>query len=77
MKEFEPMSDIPQGAFLTKYGGGPEEFMEMPLLDMVKAVEEGRMTLPIGKVFRLDQVVEAHELMEKNEIRGKAVVVVD
>jgi NADPH:quinone reductase-like Zn-dependent oxidoreductase len=77
LKEFSPMADIPSGAFLTKYSGGPENFLEMPLLDMVKNVAEDKMHIPIGKVFKFDELVEAHELMEANKIRGKGVVLVD
>lgn len=76
MKEFYPMQDIPQGVYLTIYGGGTQDFMDMPLLEMVKLVEDGKLKIPIGKVFKLDQLPEAHEQMETNAVRGKGVVVV-
>ena len=77
MKEFTPMGDIPHCVNLTVYTGGPDEFMDMPLQHLVKLVEEGKLKLPIGKVFKLDQIVEAHELMEKNAMQGKGVVLTE
>lgn len=71
------MGDIPHCVNLTCYMGGPEEFMALPLQQLVKWVEEGKLKLPIGKVFKLDQIVEAHELMEKNAVNGKGVVLTD
>jgi NADPH:quinone reductase-like Zn-dependent oxidoreductase len=49
----------------------------MPLQEMVTSVKEGKLKLPIGKVFKLDEIVEAHELMEKNKLQGKGVVLTD
>lgn len=77
MSEFTPMGDIPVGVYLTVYGGNTAEFQEMPLEEMVQDVREGRLKLPIGRVFKLDQIVEAHELMEKNALKGKGVVLTE
>ena len=77
MKDFAPMGDVPHYVHLTAYMGGPEEFMALPLQQLVKWVEEGKLKLPIGKVFNLEQIVEAHELMEKNAVQGKGVVLTD
>ena len=77
MENFEPMGDIPPGTYLTGYSGSTLEFMEMPLQEMIKLVEDGKMKIPIGRVFKLEQIVEAHELMEKNQMQGKGVVLTD
>ncbi|KAL9107495.1 MAG: hypothetical protein Q9227_007597 [Pyrenula ochraceoflavens] len=71
---FNPMEKIPTGVCLTVYAGGPGEFMETPLAEMAKLVSEGKMEIAIGKTLRLDQIVEAHELMESNKAGGKVVV---
>lgn len=71
------MEDIPSGVYLTSYDGGITEFMEIPLEDMVRQVAEGSMKIQIGKIFKMEQIVEAHELMEKNKGGGKGVVLVD
>lgn len=71
------MDIIPSCTNLTVYTGNTAEFMEMPLQQMVKSVDEGRLKLPIGKLFKLDQIVEAHELMENNSLQGKGIVLTD
>jgi len=44
------------------------------LQDFIDAVTDGDITLNIDKVFRLDQIVEAHTYMESNSAKGKLVV---
>ena len=68
------MEAIPSTACLTVYDGGPTEFREMPLAELLKDIENGSMPLKVGKVFKLDQIVEAHDAMERNLARGKIVV---
>jgi NADPH:quinone reductase-like Zn-dependent oxidoreductase len=77
MDDFTPMGDIPFLVKLTCYSGGPEEFREMPLENIVRSVRDGKLKVPIGKVLKLEQIVEAHELMEKNALQGKGVVLTD
>jgi NADPH:quinone reductase-like Zn-dependent oxidoreductase len=71
------MENLPHTACLTVYSGGPTEFMETPLTELLKQIEEGSMPVAIGKVFKIDQIVEAHETMEKNLARGKIVVLTE
>jgi NADPH:quinone reductase-like Zn-dependent oxidoreductase len=58
----------------TTYNGGPEEFQNTPLNDLLKQIEAGTMKVQIGKVFHLDDIVEAHRCMEENRAGGKIVV---
>ena len=58
----------------TTYNGGPEEFQETPLNDLLKQIEAGTMKVQVGKVFHLDEIVEAHRTMEENRAGGKIVV---
>lgn len=74
MDKFEPMALIPTSVNLTVYGGGPVEFMDTPLEDMVQQVKAGTLKIPLGKVFKIDSIVEAHELMDSNKAGGKIVV---
>jgi NADPH:quinone reductase-like Zn-dependent oxidoreductase len=46
----------------------------MPLQDLVDAVEQGKLTLALGPTFALDQIAQAHALMESNQALGKIVV---
>lgn len=68
------MEHIPVGVCLTVYGGGSEEFMSMPLQELIEQVERGELKVPIGKVFQLEDIVEAHRLMDANKAGGKIVV---
>jgi len=75
MKEFTPMGDIPSLARLTVYMGDAANLSDSLLQDFINAVEAGEISLSISKVFKLDEIVEAHELMESNQAGGKIVVV--
>ena len=48
--------------------------MSMPFQDLVEQVEKGELKMPIGKVYKLDEIVEAHRVMEANTAGGKIVV---
>jgi NADPH:quinone reductase-like Zn-dependent oxidoreductase len=71
---FSPMDAIPTAVNLTTYDGGAEDFMLMPLQELVKQIAEGKLSVQIGKTFRLDEIVEAHRCMEENKAGGKIVV---
>jgi NADPH:quinone reductase-like Zn-dependent oxidoreductase len=68
------MEAIPASVCLTIYDGGPKAFMSTPLQEMVEQIEAGSLPIAIGKTFRLDEIVEAHRLMEENKAGGKIVV---
>ncbi|KAE8449809.1 hypothetical protein EG329_007285 [Mollisiaceae sp. DMI_Dod_QoI] len=74
MDKFSPMGSIPTAVNLTTYAGGPEDFMATPLNELVGQIKEGKLKIKIGKVFKLDQIVEAHKVMEENSAGGKIVV---
>ncbi len=72
--QFSPMGAIPSTVNLTTYSGGEQDFIDTPLQTVVNEVEAGRMKPRIGRVFRLDEIVEAHRCMEDNAAGGKIVV---
>ena len=72
--DFSPMEVIPTAVCLTAYDGGPQDFMLTPLDELVKQVAAGTLRVQIGKVFKLDAIVEAHRCMEENRAGGKIVV---
>jgi NADPH:quinone reductase-like Zn-dependent oxidoreductase len=74
LDKFSPMDSIPSCANLTVYNGGVTEFMEMPLNKMLRQIEQGVMAATIGKIFRLDDIVEASRTQEENSAGGKIVV---
>ena len=74
LDEFQPMAAIPTSVYLTAYHGDVEQFMRMPLQELVDRVADGSMPIQIGKVFHIDDIVEAHRLMDSNKAGGKIVV---
>jgi NADPH:quinone reductase-like Zn-dependent oxidoreductase len=71
---FEPMEVIPTAVSLTTYDGGVADFMRTPLQQLADQVEAGALRVHVGKILHLDQIVEAHRLMEENKAGGKIVV---
>jgi NADPH:quinone reductase-like Zn-dependent oxidoreductase len=74
LDQFSPMGAIPSTVNLTTYSGGEQDFIDTPLQTVVNEIEAGRMTPRIGRVFQLDNIVEAHRCMEDNAAAGKIVV---
>ncbi len=72
--EFSPMDVIPTAVNLTTYSGGSEDFMRTPLDELAGQVVAGTLRIQLGRVFRLDEIVEAHRCMEENRAGGKLVV---
>jgi NADPH:quinone reductase-like Zn-dependent oxidoreductase len=72
--DFSPMEVIPSTVRLTTYDGGVAEFMETPYTKLLEQVEQGSLRLPVGSVYGLEQIVEAHRAMEENRAGGKIVV---
>ncbi|TVY24539.1 Quinone oxidoreductase [Lachnellula hyalina] len=73
-EEFSPNMVIPTGTYLSTYGGSAEDFVNTPLDELVKDILDGTMDIPVGKVFKLEDIVEAHRCMDSNEAGGKIVV---
>ena len=72
--DFAPMDMIPTAVSLTTYAGDVQDFLAMPLQDLVDQVAARNLNVGIGRVFRLDEIVEAHRAMEENRAGGKIVV---
>jgi NADPH:quinone reductase-like Zn-dependent oxidoreductase len=68
------MGAIPTSVGLTAYSGGPEEFMNTPLQDMVEQIEAGKLEISVAQTFKVEEIVEAHRMMEENRAGGKIVV---
>lgn len=49
--------------------------MRMPFQELVDEVAAGALQVQVGRVFHLDEIVEAHRCMEENRASGKIVVV--
>jgi NADPH:quinone reductase-like Zn-dependent oxidoreductase len=73
-ENFAPMEAIPTAVSLTTYAGESEDFMRMPLEDLVEQIAARTLHVQVGKTFHLDEIVEAHRCMEENKAGGKIVV---
>ena len=75
--EFYPMDWLPNGVRLTAYSGEAADLPAEALQDFLDAVAAGEAVVPLGRTYRLDDIVQAHRDLEANTVGGKAVVVVD
>jgi len=73
---FDPMEMIPTGVCLTSYAGESRDFMHTPLQQLVDQVASNRLRVQVGRIFRLEEIVEAHRTMEENRSGGKIVVLI-
>jgi len=80
--DFNPLLQMASGVYLTFFGSfvfGIPGFplSDVPLQEIAQAVASGRLEAKPARVFRFEEIREAHRVMEANEARGKMVVVVD
>ena len=73
--EFYPMDWLPNGVRLTAYSGDAADLPAPVLQEFLDAVADGRAQVPVGQVYRLDQIAQAHADMEAGTVGGKGVVV--
>jgi NADPH:quinone reductase-like Zn-dependent oxidoreductase len=79
--DFNPLLQMASGVYLTFFGSfvfGTPEFplSDVPLQTIAAQVAAGRLKAKPTRVFRFDEIREAHRVMEANEASGKMVVVV-
>lgn len=48
--------------------------MQTPLEELAQQIAANKLHVQVGKVFRLDNIVEAHRCMDDNQAGGKIVV---
>jgi hypothetical protein len=65
---------LPRGVRLTAYGGEAADLPPRLLQGYLDSVAAGTAVVPIGRVYRFDQIVEAHRAMEGDQVSGKLVV---
>ena len=72
--DFYPIDFIPGGVRLTAYRGGTSDLLAAILQGFIDEIEAGRVRIPVGHVFRFEEIVEAHQTMEDGTMSGKLVV---
>lgn len=80
IKDFNPLLQMASGVYLTFFGSfvfGTPGFplSDVPLQQIAEDAEAGRLDVKPARVFRFDEIREAHRIMEANEAGGKMVVV--
>ncbi|MDO1449199.1 zinc-binding alcohol dehydrogenase family protein [Rhodocytophaga aerolata] len=72
--DFAPMEFIPATVHLTIYDSGQIRSSIGDFQAFIQTVESGQIKLSISQVFSLDDIAQAHQLMESNTAGGKIVV---
>jgi NADPH:quinone reductase len=80
--DFNPLLQMPSGVYLTFFASfvfGTPGFplSDVPLQRIAADAAAGRLDVKPVRIFRFDEIREAHRVMEANEARGKMVVVHD
>ncbi|WP_028220838.1 zinc-binding alcohol dehydrogenase family protein [Paraburkholderia oxyphila] len=80
--DFNPLLQMPSGVDLTFFGSfvfGTPGFplSDVPLQAIAADIEAGKYAAKPSRIFRFEEIREAHRVMEANEANGKMVVVVD
>ena len=80
--DFNPLLQMASGVYLTFFGsfvfGSPDfPLSDVPLQKIAEDVAAGRLEAKPSRVFRFEEIREAHRVMEANEAGGKMVVVHD
>lgn len=78
--DFNPLLQMASGVYLTFFGSfvfGTPGFplSDVPLGEIAREAAAGRLDVKPKRVFRFEEVPEAHRLMEANAAGGKMVVV--
>jgi NADPH2:quinone reductase len=79
--DFDLLVDLPsrvQLSFFASFVLGPEPFplSDIPLATLIARAEAGTYKARPSRVFRFDEIVAAHRVMEANQAGGKMVVAV-
>ena len=82
IRDFNPLLQMASGVYLTFFGSfvfGTPGFplSDVPLRELAADAAAGRLDVKPVRVFRFEEIREAHRVMEANEARGKMVVVLD
>ena len=75
LSDFTPMEAIPTTVYLTSYDSGQLRVGAKYFQEFIHEIEKGKFTPVIKHVFKLDEIVMAHQMMENNVGGGKIVVV--
>ncbi|MCJ1294410.1 hypothetical protein MMC34_005968 [Xylographa carneopallida] len=73
MENFVPFEVVPTTVRLTSYSGSADALLQTPVDEIAQRIVDGALTIPT-RVFRLEEIAEAHRHMEESTACGKIVV---
>ncbi|KAL3494385.1 alcohol dehydrogenase zinc-binding domain protein [Aspergillus germanicus] len=82
VQDFNPLLQMASGVHFSFFGSfvfGQPEFplSDVPMDEIVKMVADGKFKAEPSRVFKFEEIREAHRVMEASEANGKMVIVVD
>ncbi len=72
--DFYPIGYLPNGVRLTAYGGESSDLPAEAFQRYVDLVADGQLPIRIDRVFAMEEIAEAHQVMEDGRAVGKLVV---
>ena len=76
VKDFYPIDYLPRGVWLTAYSGEATDLPALVLQQFIDDVANGEISVPIARIYTLDEIVQAHSALEAGRHSGKLVVVI-
>lgn len=77
LREFSPGAEIPSTTRFTHFSSSQTPMDTASLQSFLEGLERGTYRSPLQRVFRFEEIREAHALMESGAALGKIVVAVD
>jgi NADPH:quinone reductase-like Zn-dependent oxidoreductase len=72
--DFYPAGFLSRGVRLAGYSGDASDLPQPVLQAFLDAVAAGEATVPIARIYAMDDIATAHDDMENNRVAGKLVV---
>jgi NADPH:quinone reductase-like Zn-dependent oxidoreductase len=76
VQDFYPIEYLPRGVRLAAYGGDASDLPQPVLQRFLGDVAAGKAHVPVGHVYRLDEIAQAYAAMEAGTAAGKLVVAI-
>jgi NADPH:quinone reductase-like Zn-dependent oxidoreductase len=80
IQDFDPLIDLPSGVQLTTFAsafvlGNPYfPTTDVPLQEIIEKAASGMFAAKLARVFRMEEIVDAHRLLDSGKAGGKLVV---
>lgn len=75
IENFDPIMDLAANSYLTSFYSG--NVSTRKLNQLLKYLEDYHIQVEPVKIFKLDEVIQAHKYMESSKSFGKVIVIVD